>query len=121
MFWDVPNKLVNRGKAFWQRPGRLLLSNRRDLTSYRIGKWSYGPLEVVKGSVSADLVIGNFCSFAAGTTIFLGGEHDTRHVTTFPLSYFFDGVDRFAHSITKGNVNIGNDVWVGAGDRKSTR
>ena len=46
--------------------------------------------------------------------IFLGGEHDTAHVTTFPLSYFWGGADRFAHSITKGNVSIGNDVWVGA-------
>ena len=93
----------------------MLLSNRADLAGYKIGRWSYGPVTIAKGSVSGELEIGNFCSFASGSTIFLGGEHNAKHVTTFPLSYFFGGADKFAHSMTKGNVKIGNDVWVGSG------
>jgi acetyltransferase-like isoleucine patch superfamily enzyme len=97
-------------------PDRLLLSSRRDLSQYKIGKWSYGMLRVEPGSVSGDLEIGKFCSFAGGTVIFLGGEHDMKHVTTFPLGYFLgNGENRYAHARTKGNVKIGNDVWVGHG------
>ena len=115
MIWDALKTLSYRWRALTQGSERLFLSNRSNLVGYKVGKWSYGPVEITKGSVSGDLIIGNFCSFAPDTVIFLGGEHNMKHVTTFPLSYFFGGPAKFVHSMTKGNVKIGNDVWVGAG------
>jgi acetyltransferase-like isoleucine patch superfamily enzyme len=115
MSWHLLSRLSGIFLPVKDDPTRLLLTSRKDLHEYRIGEWSYGPLRVVRGSVSASLSIGKFCSFAADTSVFLGGEHDTMHVTTYPLSYFLGGKDRYAHSRSKGNVAIGNDVWVGRG------
>lgn len=60
------------------------------------------------------LTIGNYCSFARGVKVLLGGEHRLDWVTTYP----FPVIDRrFAgfsgHPASKGNVTIGNDVWIG--------
>jgi len=51
---------------------------------YEIGRASYGDLEVRSWKEGATLKVGAFCSFAAGVKIFLGGEHRTDWVTTFP-------------------------------------
>lgn len=60
----------------------------------------------------AKLSIGAFCSIGQCVTVFLGGEHHTDWVSTFAFR------EKFASRIvttrsTKGNVVIGNDVWIG--------
>jgi acetyltransferase-like isoleucine patch superfamily enzyme len=81
-----------------------------------IGRRSYGGLTVLKYDSTHRLRIGSFCSFAADVTVFLGGDHRTDWITTYP----FNVLDRrFAnitgHPHSKGDVVIGNDVWVGRG------
>ncbi|WP_435269392.1 CatB-related O-acetyltransferase [Shinella sp. BE166] len=55
---------------------------------------------------------------AAGGEIFLGGSHRVDWITTFPFGHIFKenqgGEDIKGHPITRGNVVIGNDVWLGA-------
>jgi acetyltransferase-like isoleucine patch superfamily enzyme len=65
-----------------------------------------------------DVLIGSFCSFADNITIFLGGNHRTDWITTYPFGHIHQ--DEFpwhgeGHPATKGGVVIGNDVWVGSG------
>jgi acetyltransferase-like isoleucine patch superfamily enzyme len=57
--------------------------------------------------------IGKFCSFAPGVKIIPSGEHNFKQVSTFPFyaNLMKRGVDKDTYS--KGNVVIGNDVWVG--------
>ena len=83
-----------------------------------IGAHTYGKPEVVPfQDAGALLRIGKFCSIAGSVTIFLGGDHRTDWVTTYPfpvLSAFWPSVPSIPHtSITKGDVGIGNDVWIG--------
>ena len=78
-----------------------------------IGRWSYGDLDVLVWNKNGGLTIGNFCSFATNTTILLGGEHRTDLATTFPIGVFLGGIEHDAHEKSKGDVVIGNDVWVG--------
>jgi acetyltransferase-like isoleucine patch superfamily enzyme len=81
---------------------------------YKIGRGSYGPLEIEVFGDDATLEIGAFCSFAKGVKILLGGEHRKEWITTYPFDrkYFFDA--SLPHStFAKGNIIIGNDVWVG--------
>jgi len=63
----------------------------------------------------AKIVIGNFCSIARGCNVYLGGNHRTNWVTTYPFGHInqkiFNGV---GHSYTNGDVIIGNDLWIGA-------
>ncbi|PKN32566.1 MAG: chloramphenicol acetyltransferase [Deltaproteobacteria bacterium HGW-Deltaproteobacteria-19] len=85
-----------------------------------IGAHTYGKPEVVPfQDAGAHLKIGKFCSIAGSVTIFLGGDHRTDWVTTYPfpvLSAFWPSVSSIPHtSITKGDVVIGNDVWIGFG------
>ena len=73
------------------------------------------------------LLIGKYCSLSASLSFLLGGNHEYKNVTTFPITnenfmrHFKSdgGGDVDAILPTKRNVNhyqiiIGNDVWIGA-------
>ena len=79
---------------------------------YDIGEYTYGRPKVFGDE--ATLKIGKFCSIAMGTTIYLGAEHHLEWVSTYP---FFAKFEKAKHTsnTTKGNVTIGNDVWIGDG------
>jgi acetyltransferase-like isoleucine patch superfamily enzyme len=86
-----------------------------------VGRFTYGleNLWVREWSEGAALKIGSFCSLATNITIFLGGNHRTDWITTFPFGHIFQdelgGEDIKGHPATKGDVMIGNDVWIGSG------
>ena len=65
---------------------------------------------------SCKLKIGKFCSFAPEVRIFLKSDHPTNLPTTFPLKTLLLQKSPWPNqdAISKGNVVIGNDVWVGA-------
>lgn len=86
-----------------------------------VGRCSYGyeDLCIREWGEGAALAIGAFCSLAAGTTIFLGGNHRTDWITTYPFGHILreelGGGDIAGHPATSGDVTIGNDVWIGHG------
>jgi acetyltransferase-like isoleucine patch superfamily enzyme len=81
------------------------------------GKYTYGRPTVHSWGEPAKLVVGNFCSIAGGVHVYLGGNHRTDWVTTYPFGHINKGIfNRFSgagHPATKGDVVIGNDVWIG--------
>lgn len=82
---------------------------------YRIGKWTYGNPRIRSWGEGATLEIGAFCSIAEGVKIFLGGEHRIEWATTFPFTVLWESARHIkGHPKTKGDVIIGNDVWLGA-------
>lgn len=66
----------------------------------------------------AKLRIGKFCSIAENVTVFLGGNHRTDWVTTYPFPAFQEfwplAASVEGHPSTNGDVVVGNDVWIGA-------
>jgi len=83
---------------------------------YEIGAWSYGNPTVLSWGEGTTLRVGKFCSFAEGVTIFLGGEHRTDWVTTYPFNPLFPAASQFkGHPMSRGDVVIGHDVWLGRG------
>lgn len=63
----------------------------------------------------AKLVIGSFCSIADRVEIFLGGNHRSDWVTTFPFGHASKQTFSHhgqGHPTTNGDVTIGNDVWL---------
>ena len=86
---------------------------------YTVGDHSYGAPKLRFPSEEAPLNIGRFCSFADGIEIFLGGNHRTDFVTTYPfgaLKQHWPGATALPDPATgRGGVTIGSDVWVGAG------
>ena len=82
---------------------------------YKIGRWTYGKPDVLSWGEGTTLEVGAFCSIANGVKIFLGGEHRVDWVTTYPFNVLWEQANHIkGHPSTKGDVIIGNDVWIGA-------
>lgn len=81
------------------------------------GKYTYGIPIIIFQNNDAKLVVGNFCSIGGNVQIYLGGNHRTDWVTTYPFGHLyihiFNNFNGIGHPATKGNVTIGNDVWIG--------
>jgi acetyltransferase-like isoleucine patch superfamily enzyme len=105
-------------KKLFVRPAPFFLNQNKKYSKYEIGEWTYasGKLRIRfrrTGTTLIKLKIGRFCSLADGVTILLGGEHRVDWITTYPINILF-GIKRLPglpHS--KGDVIIGNDVWIG--------
>jgi acetyltransferase-like isoleucine patch superfamily enzyme len=83
---------------------------------YIIGDHTYGKPRVLSWGGRESLTVGRFCSISTGVTIFLGGEHRVDWVSTYPFPLFWEDARSIAgHPSTKGDVVIGNDVWIGYG------
>lgn len=80
------------------------------------GKYTYGKPQIHFNNSNAKLIIGNFCSIADNVNIYLGGNHRTDWVSTYPFGHIhqsiFNNYDGKGHPATKGDVIIGNDVWI---------
>jgi acetyltransferase-like isoleucine patch superfamily enzyme len=86
-----------------------------------IGRFTYGHehLSIRQWGEGAPLEIGSFCSIADKVSCFLGGNHRTDWITTYPFGHIFaeelGGRDIVGHPATRGGIRIGNDVWIGSG------
>lgn len=83
------------------------------------GKYSYGMPKLHKSNdplPNSKINIGNFCSIGANVHVYLGTNHRTDWVTTYPFGYInqhvFNTFNGEGHPTTKGDINIGNDVWI---------
>jgi len=66
----------------------------------------------------AKLHVGKFCSISGCVEIFLGGNHRTDWVSTYPFGEFENWSTKIeGHPATKGDVRIGNDVWIAWGSK----
>lgn len=82
---------------------------------YSVGRFSHGEPTVLRWTEKATLNIGSFCSIAKGVTIIVDGEHNPAMVSTYPFNWVLKEFKNFpGHPSTKGDVVIGNDVWIGA-------
>ena len=116
---------MNPFSSKWKRP---LISRHVRYTmdvlkrdDVEIGEYTYGT-PIVYAHQGSKLKIGKFCSIANEVTIFLGGEHRTELATTYPFYVFPDNWPESKHlrsgqvaTVSKGDVIIGNDVWIGYG------
>lgn len=83
------------------------------------GLYSYcEPIHIRSWGEGTYYTVGKFCSISDNVTIFLGGNHRSDWITTYPFPAFNDTFPE-AKNITgcvatNGNVIIGNDVWIGS-------
>ena len=76
---------------------------------FEIGDFSMGQAEVRLYNPSR-LIVGKYCSIAAGATFVLGGNHPTDTVTTSYLDR--QGIGPAEYPYTRGDIVVGSDVWV---------
>ena len=86
---------------------------------FSIGEYTYGSPAIFIFDDDTRLVIGKYCSIADRVVILLGGNHRLDWATTYPFSAFPgqwpEAADVQGHPASKGNINVGNDVWTGFG------
>ncbi len=81
-----------------------------------VGIETYGDLEVYDyGTPNEKLIIGNYVSIANGVRFLLGGNHQMKTFTTFPLKVLLTGKDFHLDATTKGPIIIEDEVWIGLG------
>jgi hypothetical protein len=82
-----------------------------------VGPHTYGPLEI---QGQGKVIIGDYCSIARDVKIILS-DHYSDWITTYPFSAveltdeWPAAKDIGGHPHHKGDVVIGNDVWLGRG------
>src|SRR5688500_3710195 len=84
---------------------------------YEIGAYTYGTPVVYDWEQGTTLRIGKYTSIADDVSILLGGNHRTDWVSTYPfpalkIAWPTAGEIEGCQA-TKGDVVIGNDVWIG--------
>ena len=84
-----------------------------------VGSYTYGhgDIKIIQSGEGKTLRIGKFCSITEGVVVFLGGNHRIDWFTTYPFGHIhestFPKIKRdHGHPSTKGDVVIGNDVWI---------
>ena len=87
-----------------------------------MGRHSYSPPDVIvyaNETYEMKVQIGAFCSIATDVHFMPGGNHRTDTVTSFPLRSMSDlpGALEDGTPWTKGDIVVGNDVWIARGAR----
>lgn len=90
---------------------------RPDDSRVSVGAFTYGNPRFMLWDERERISIGKFCSIADNVTIFGGGEHRWDWISTFPMRIAFDldGAWKDGIPATKGQTEIGSDVWIGYG------
>ncbi|MEA1914883.1 MAG: CatB-related O-acetyltransferase [Campylobacterota bacterium] len=94
------------------KPKPFYMKDNKKYKIFEIGDYTYGRPKVIGYDGRYTIKVGRFSSLATNITIFLGVEHQTRWVTTYPFLEFPDLIKGKEVNKSKGNVIIGNDVWI---------
>lgn len=105
----------------WYFNKRHFLNNDFNAAIYQVGDYTYfhGDINVMvhtNDNTDSTMSIGKYCSISNGVTVFLdNGSHDPLCISTYP---FRSNMINYAPKVvvlnhSKGDVNIGNDVWIG--------
>lgn len=85
-----------------------------------VGKGTYGQMNIevdeYKGS-ERKIHIGNYCSISKNVRIITGGIHPPQWVSLYPfrIRMGLKGAYTDGMPASKGDINIGSDVWIGTG------
>lgn len=73
-------------------------------------------IDIYKGR-EAKVHIGKYCSIGPDVRIITGGIHPSDWISTFPFRSKWNLPNKFKDGMptTKGDIIIGNDVWIGTG------
>lgn len=84
------------------------------LNSVKVGKCTYGSIDIIKSDDVSKLSIGNYCSIAEKVKFVLGADHPLNYVSTYPFKALILKSQRY-EAVSKGNIIVDDDVWIGYG------
>mgnify|MGYP002640369051 CR=1 FL=1 len=77
-----------------------------------VGKGTYGGIFAITTGNESRLIIGNYCSIAAGVRFMVQGEHPLDNISTYPFKVQVAKSDQ-GEALSKGDIIIEDDVWIG--------
>lgn len=106
-------KLQRKINKLRNKPQRSLKKFKEKYPKFSIGKNCYGTPIIKNQLAESRLEIGSYCSIAKNVQIYLGGQHRTDWITTYPFPAFFAEAQHIKqYEVTRGDVIIGSDVWL---------
>ncbi len=107
---DILRRIILRleGGEMYSATIREILSKYHDI---HVGMYSYGGCFSL-GDIAPGTRIGRYCSFSSGVHIF-NGNHPIHRKSTHP--FFYNPVFNYVEQdkVSRTQLTIGNDVWVG--------
>jgi len=80
----------------------------------KIGEFSYFGGDIIRRGSMNTITIGKYCSIANGVIFDSGFNHNMNFVSTYPFNSNIPSCSHLTgHPICKGDIIIGNDVWIG--------
>lgn len=80
----------------------------------RIGRDTYGTINMISSGTQGKLEIGNYCSIAKDVMFVLNNEHSLNTLSTFPFKRIT--LRESANEAgTKGGITVQDDVWIAYG------
>ena len=80
--------LVWKRKVVWRfrnKHNGARCTNVYDIDCVRVGRYTYGPIDIEMTRRDVMLTIGSFCSIANGVKFILSAEHPMDHLLTYPV------------------------------------
>jgi acetyltransferase-like isoleucine patch superfamily enzyme len=77
-----------------------------------VGEYTYGANSAeIMGSMNK-VTFGKYCSIARGLVLDGGYQHNIKNISMYPFNVNM-GCGTGNHPVCFGDINIGNDVWIG--------
>ncbi len=87
-----------------------------DKDNIEIGNYTYGEPHIHRWSKEYRVSIGRFCSIASDVHLLVDGNHRSDWISTYPFGRLLDDFPKnSSHPTGRGDIAIGNDVWIGRG------
>jgi acetyltransferase-like isoleucine patch superfamily enzyme len=87
----------------------LFLRSRKYIEEW--GEGTYGLPSIISFDKKSKVSVGKYTSIASSVTFLLGANHKSGLITTYPI----EKINPQEHSNEYGNLQVGNDVWIGYG------
>lgn len=106
-------KTERKAKKLQSKVHRSQVKFSKRYPEYQIGPHTYGTPLIKNAHLDVRLIIGDYCSISSNVKIYLGGMHRADWLSTYPFPAFEPTVKGIKdYELTKGDVVIGNDVWL---------
>ena len=110
----------NINKIIWRKKNGhnyTRLINIEHMDKVEVGNFSYGGLDMEMTSGNNGVKIGHFCSIAKHVYFIPCSDHPVKNISTYPFKTMLNGLmdGKKEDAISKGNIVIDDDVWIGYG------
>lgn len=83
-----------------------------DIEEVRVGKETFGDINVISSAHGNRLIVGNYCSIGPDVVFILNSEHSMNYVSTYPFKVRALKTKQ-TEAFSKGDIIVDDDVWIG--------